>query len=368
MTNLNDFQGIENATKETLNIGIEKITNITSENLDEFLKLLSKDIQDYLKEYEKAFRNFQVANRLVRQIKNLSFSRTLEDSDQSKEDKKGVIIARQKYRNEKKETQNFILILQKGQKLLHQIRQLLTGQVISTVFTIEIDKKLYRVSEEMLKGYLKPILSTFGNSPVNPFSLALELDINSLREDLINFNEKRIDQDDIYNMIWSVKTPYLQKKWQGRKDSRYKSKRYIDSRRVFNSKDAEIYDLISQSKDFSVLTVEHYEQLRASMGGMGGYRTNQLKLGDVGLVQDKFISEKFNSVNIARMQLIYNNLKRLNSALSSNNKEKIKQALLQTFTEKEKNLKEDIDKQLTQEAKKMIEELFVNKLDKIKIF
>ena len=49
--------------------------------------------------------------------------------------------------------------------------------------------------------------------------------------------------------------------------------------------------MLQQGYEPKWLNVQRYAQLRASMGGGGGYRTSGIKLGDVGLQQDKYFSK-----------------------------------------------------------------------------
>ena len=130
---------------------------------------------------------------------------------------------------------------------------------------------------------------------------------------------------------------------------------------VFNSKDAEIYNLMyrnNYSADW--LTREKYEGLRKTMGGGGGYRTSSVKMGDVGLIQDKLITERQNQVNFASFGLVRNNLQKLSIMIKSteDNPRQLAQELIHQFTEKRSLVNDSITYWANEEAKFNIMKLF----------
>ena len=346
-----------------MDFGIDEITKATQDNIYQILAIVKNDIENYLISYNKAFLQFQRQSGLVRKLRSLPTS-----SKQNIPDGKNIYIEEKRYLNERKATLEFIQVLEAGQYLLQRFRSLIVGNSIQTQITIRIKNEVYTVDKKDIQDYITPILSTFGGSTKdNPFSLAYQIDIDSIQtKDELFKNLTKISGTDIYKQIFKMKVPYLvQKKgW---------DENYARKKAVFNSKDAEIYDLMSQMEKQSPgstknwLNIERYASLRASMGGGGGYRTNQLKSGDVGLIQDKFITSKQESVNIIRQQMIEEKLKKLLSIVSlpSTKGQEIKNELKNMFTESEKNINslDIITKQTNKIAQEMIDQLF-EKLDK----
>lgn len=341
-----------------LKFGIDEFTNASYENIAQILSVLNRDIEAYLKKYNESYLNFQRQNRIVRKIKSLPTS--LKQSDQSVPVK--VAIDSKSYQNEKKATLEFIQTLEMGKYLLHKTRTLLTGNAIQTKITVQTSDGVYLVDQDSIKDYITPVLSTYGGSTINnPFSLAYSIDVALLQEQKILNESNKISQTNIFAEIWKVKVPYLVqfKGW---------SETYAKRRQVFNSKDAEIYDLMSQLESQSPnsmqgwLNVSRYASLRANMGGGGGYRTSQLKSGDVGLIQDKFITEKRNNVNIIRQQMIKEKLEQLLKIVTIplSQSTAIKEELKKMFTENAGNINNlDTITQITnREAQKFIDSLF----------
>ena len=247
-----------------------------------------------------------------------------------------------------------------GKYLLSKFRSLITGNSIQTKITVKTSDGVYLVDQRVIGDYITPILSTYGGSTQkNPFSLAYEIDVLMLQQMGILNEENKISNTDIYQEIWKQKMPYLMqvKGWPEKK-----ARRSL----VFNSKDAEIYDLMTQMEMMKAgstkgwLSVDRYTQLRASMGGGGGYRTSQLKSGDVGLIQDKMVTERQQSVNIIRQQMIKENLEKLLLVvkMSPSDALLIKEELKKLFTENESNINDEITRQTNREAQKIIESLF----------
>ena len=262
-------------------------------------------------------------------------------------------IPRTKYQNNNRNTRQFVSIMMEGHELLSYIRAQLTGQVIETKFMVNTGQGTYLVNSSIISDAYKLVLSTYGATKNSPFSLAYQLDVDMLQS-LAEVNDQieRVDTSAIYQSIMNVKTPYLQER------SSITGRRY---RPVFNSKDAEIYDLMSQSgAEAEWLTLQRYSELRQSMGGGGGYATSSVKLGDVGLQQDKYFSATGNTVNFARQSLIRNNLQKLliNIQLYASNPELMKQSLITQFTEKEVLISNEISKRTNQIAQQHIESLF----------
>ena len=259
--------------------------------------------------------------------------------------------------------QNFIRTLEKGNLLLDYIRMMLTGQAIETYFTIKgSDDEIFYTDKSNVN--YKLVLSTYGASGNNFVSLAYEVDVKAtiaqLKNDL-NQQTFSIKGTDIYARIMQVKDEYLIDLEQ-KAAAEGKKKKYP---RWYDSKDAEIFDLMKQrleSGDIKSLTksltMKTYRNMRRTMGGRGGYRTSSTQLGDVGLSQDKLVTEKVNQVNFARQTLIKNRFEDMNKALLSLDKNTIKQMFLTLFTEKQSRVDDNISKMANREAQKAIKKLF----------
>lgn len=272
-----------------------------------------------------------------------------------------IVLSETRYTNHKKATEKMKVVMAMGHSLLLEIREEITQQQINTKFMIDIAGKVYLVDESKIND-LSLVLSSFGAGTVsNPFSLAYQLDasIENLLKELVNQEEAEIISDDsIWKTIWARKISYLQKK------SIENHKKYIP---FYNSKDAEIYMLYKGNppgggEDLTTLTVDRYAQLRASLGGGGGYSSPFYKIGDIGLTQVKYFkirnNEKEAAVNYARFSLLRDKFQQLLFIFNQTDIEKIGQDLLNFFTEKEKNISEKITQKVNQEAKQAIQKYF----------
>ena len=326
--------------------GIKELGEFTSQNINSVLSVLKQDVIHYLGKLDNAYSQFLKVNRLVKQVKSLP----KKDDDQSVGVKISSISS-SKYNNERKATQDFISVLMEGHELLSYIRMQMTGQSLNTVFTVQSEGKMYTIDSSLIPELYKVVLSTYGGTSGSPFSLAYQLDSKILSEIIEMRKEgvQEISSTDIYNQIMAIKTPYLQEK------SKLTGKKY---RPVFNSKDAEIYDLMIQSGFQSEwLTLSRYANLRASMGGGGGYRSSSLKLGDVGLQQDKYFSNANNMVNFGRYSLIRNNLLTLSQSLTTNPSTNA-QTIINMFTEKRGRITDAVSYITNQAAREHIQSLF----------
>lgn len=329
------------------------ITSLNAENISLFLAKLHITIKQYLIEYETNWTLFEQSFMLMDKISSLN---------------KGdnITSAYMRLRNQQgnsRHAENFIRTLEKGSFLLDYIRTMLTGQSISTNFTIQgADGEIYYTDKSQVN--YKIVLSTYGASGNNFVSLAYSVDIDSAIADLKNNVGKQntlITGTDIYARIMEVKNEYLQQ-LEKEAAARGQKKSYIPR---YDSTDAEIFDLMQQRltggdiKSLSrALTATTYRKMRKSMGGRGGYRTSATQLGDVGLTQDKMLTQKTNQVNFARQTLIHNRFKAMDTALTSLDKNIIKQSFLSMFTEKQSRVGDNISKMANREAQKTIRDLF----------
>ena len=335
---------------------LEKLGQSTAEQICQNFLQLSTQIDLYLDQFDKSYQNFIKDNHMKRTLDNYQLQIKHGPQDKPVPVPK---LQKNKYQNNRKSTQEFIQIFQYGRKILSKVREAITNQSISTEVTIVTSKGTYRIPEPVLQGTgaVKTVLSTFGANQNSFFSLAYEIDlqnqklINILQDYLIKETGKT--GDDIYEAIWHAKELYLIYLSMKNDKKTYKP--------VFNSKDAEIYNLMyrnNYSADW--LTREKYQSLRKIMGGGGGYRTSSIKMGDVGLIQDKLITERQNQVNFASFGLVRNNLQKLSTMIKStkNNPQQLAQELIHQFTEKRSLVNDNITYQANEEAKLNIMKLF----------
>lgn len=326
------------------------ISELNASNLALFLQQLSILTSNYLSEYEKNWSRFEKSFNLINTINNIPQDANLNSAYMRLRNQQGSELI----------AIDFIRTLEKGNYLLEYIRQLLTTQTIVTNFTVKSDSDIYYTDKSQVS--YKLVLSTFGASGNNFVSLAYDVNIDAtikLLQSSIEAERNKVTGTDIYTRIMQVKEGYLA-------DLRVKyperAKSYIPR---YDSTDAEIFDLLQQrlrNSDISslthALTVSTYRKMRKEMGGRGGYRTSSTQLGDVGLIQDKMVSQATNRVNFARQTLIYNRFKELDLILKTANRMEIKNAFLRMFTEKQSRVGDNISRAANKEAIKVIKQLF----------
>lgn len=321
------------------------LTAITSENLSIFLEQLKKTLNSYLKEYKQNWDKFNSAFNITSRVSN--------STAKNKYDNVKNYIGVKKY------AEQFIRTLEKGDIILSQIRTMLTGQTIDTRFMVKSNSgEMYYIDQEQVRYRLA--LSTYGSSGNNFVSLAYKVDVKSTIKDIISNidsnNISNINSNDIYLRIMEVKNQYLSAL------EIKNNRKYIP---YFDSKDTEIFDLLTQRinmGEISVinksLTFQSYVSMRKKMGGGGGYRSSKTQLGDVGLIQDKFVTQKKQQVNFLRQTLVYNRFQELYKSLVSGDSKQIKQTLLRIFTEKQSRVGDSVSKMTNREATQILNQLF----------
>lgn len=356
---------------------------IKPNELVRFFSKLDEVVTNYINEYEKAWQQFNRVyqfEQMKSEIDNrfAEMKKSLDDSNASSEEYKKMGYAKVKaYQNLSKQSgssttkkaENLIRTLEKGNIILEYLRQLVTGQTISTEFTIKGRKGIFRVPKSEVNYQL--VLSTYGASGNNLVSLAYDVNITStikkMREDISKekraFSGVEISGDDIYTQIWNAKDEYLRKKSEDSNKTYYK---------YFDSKDAEIFDLALQTRmqegeKFNVsdfISDAKYSLWRQQMGGSGGIKTTAYQSGDIGLIQDKMVTASTHQVNFARQTQIlryFTTLKKALSGITNGNfdSEKIKNALLELFTVSNKSvITEKITQEVNEAAQDCIEKLF----------
>lgn len=343
-----------NQKQQIIEDSFGKIAQLNAENISLFLAKLQIAIKQYLIEYNTNWKLFEQSFQLMNKISEL------------KDNTENLNSSYMQLRNQqgnKEYAERFIQTLEKGNFLLEYIRSMLTGQNIITNFTIKNNNdEIYYVDKS--QASYKLVLSTYGASGNNFVSLAYKIDIPATIQELKNSAygiNNNITGTDIYSRIMQIKDEYL-KDLEKKAIMRGQKKSYIPR---YDSTDAEIFDLLKQrleSGDIQslnrALTLSTYQKMRRTMGGRGGYRTSSTQLGDIGLTQDKMVTQQINRVNFARQTLIYNRFKDMDTALSSLDKNTIKQMFLSLFTEKQSRVGDNISKAVNSEAKKLIKDLF----------
>lgn len=363
------------------------------------LKIL---VENYIKKLDKIEENFIKKNKLQERISNLSADKSF--SSQRKLEKL----------NHPKLTQNFIKILYEGEQLLHKIRELITGQKISTKMYIEIDGEIHRINLEDVPYTV--VLSTYGTSESNFYNLAYKVDIRALKKMTSAVKKSKVDErvsDIFYNyLMQELKTNYLKEFFtntelketdnsevtdktpivKNQKDSSIKGKNRQKKSYIprYDFKDSEIYEYMLLRDDYKEylsdskqlkhhLHPKQYLRYRNSIGGkmiakgnlnskgqaildtmIKGKATTALQSGDRGLNQVKTImsSRGQNMVNFARLTQIKNTFKEFKKVLKEpkNFEEPLRKFLLKTFTSDSEVL--DIITKRTNEAA-------INKIEKI---
>ena len=329
--------------------GISDVSSVEAHDL--FLNIIEPlrvAVHSYRDEFNVAVNDYMMSNNLLRQMRDtLSPSQRARTQAVEIKDKK-------KLNNGKRATKNLIATMEKGHSLLLKMRTALTGQQISTKFMIAHEGKTYLIDEVNVPTKL--VLSQFGGGTVsNPFSLAYQIDTELMKSKEFLEKAEEISTTEIWQQIYNLKRPYLDEK------SKITGKKYPNI--FYDSKDAEIYELYAQQKKTD-LTLADYTNLRAEMGGGGGYASPFYKIGDVGSIQVKYFNlkkgVKNSTVNFARFSLLRDRFKELEEILSKNDVQDIGQSLMEFFTEKGDNISisQPLTRQVNDLAKKEFAKLF----------
>lgn len=316
--------------------------------LQQYFIALSKVILNYMNDYNRVWAPFHALEK-----KGSVIGRELEMGQMkmtaralSSEQKKALEhwYSQAKWLDESitaTKVQELIYVLQRGLYILQYIQQQFTGQQIDTIFHVKHEGKIIAVSEENLP--MSIILSTYGASGENYVSLAYQLegDITKLIQELEKTKKATVISGDQYwNVIWEAKEALG---W---------------SNKYYDSKDAEIYQLISSNEtEFMNFNVNRYRELRDITGAGSGAKT-QLQGGDIANKQMKLITSQ---VNFARQTLIQKNLLLLYNSLQSGNINSIKETMLNMFTSYgSTQIYSDTDQGYNQAAQEAISAIFQN--------
>lgn len=332
-------------------------------NIKQLYPLVSIYIAKYDETWVKLDNSFRYNQNYRKSLSQIA--ETAKDSDDSIGKAFSKLAAGRKIQ---KDIEDFINVLQEGKFLLNLMRQKITGQTITTkVAVVTGQNSVYYVDESQLS--YKLVLSTYGSSGNNLFSLAYKVDIDQVIEkcksDLLSKKNDDggmgISSSDIYNMLVYNKQQYLEKLKREHPENPDKYKL-----RWWDSKDTEIFELYKQTYletdlDYlSQLTSQRYINYRKSMGGSGGEHTTATQIGDVGLVQNKKVSIGQTSVNVMRQTMIKNHFVAIKKALETMSPEEIKNCLQKLFSAKESLVKDSVTKMANEEAKKAIDLLQIS--------
>ena len=324
---------------------------LTEETNEEFYKLVIEPLKDEVQDYIQRFE--ETSNKYMR------YNSTLSKMRKSIMTKGEIVslegITNKTLNNKRKTTKNMINIMQEGHSMLLDIREAFVGHRINTKFYIAVEGKTYIIDENKIKPNL--MLSSYGGATsANPFSLAYQIDKELLESQKILEQAEEITNDEIFQEIMKKKPPYLDE-YKTPKTGRIYKYYYFDS------KDAEIYESYRQSKENILsLSVDKYASLRYSLGGGGGYASPFYKIGDIGSTQVKYFNikkgEKSAVVNFARFGLLNTRFKELYNILNQDSLNLIGKNLQTFFTEKEKNISEEVSIRINKEAQQAFNKIF----------
>lgn len=357
---------------------IGQMSQLGAQDLSSFLEILSYDIDRYLLQYQLAVIPYLQETGMSRSIEDFKREKMiLQDKDQWKSvgelKEKNLTMqlsAQSKMARSSILETNALATLEQGYKLLNRIRTLFTGQQIKTNITMQYEGKMYVIDAAHLP--LTTVFSTYGGNVYSPISLAYAIsgDIKEIGVILASKGKEISSASpSLYNTIFNLKPKYLKEKALEKYHTTHWQKYY---KLVFNSKDAEIYDLYSQVERNKRLTLNKYRDLRKSLGSAS--TTSWLQEGDVGLIQDKYFGSKSNIVNYAKITTIKSAFEKLRDALSPKrgamNITNIQSKLNEIFIgSHKKNIDRDLDRiteQTRNEAVSYLNSIFTNK--QIKIF
>lgn len=319
----------------------EGSTKVSSDTYNIFIYQLKHLVNEFLILYDTTWREF-----------NRSFN--IRKSVIQKQKKENYSLGSNK--GYEQAAINFIRTLEKGDLLLHTIRTKLTGQTISTEFTMVDSKKNITTRKKENVPYTL-VLSSYGSSYNNYVSLAYNVQLaqnikqetSEIYNDLTAKQEEDLEQQAI-DKIWQIKNILINKA--------------IWKTAYFDAKDSEILSLITQG-GYTIrgLTYNRYLNLRKSLGtsNKGSKQVTSLQSGDIGLTQQKKVSAYNSKVNFARQTFIRNRFQDLANALNNNNPQQLKNIFLNMFTIRyQKDISDKLTLLSNKEAKNAINELFKN--------
>lgn len=358
-----NIQGIEPLNKEQVSQLYKdtfgNISKVTSNNIYSFLEQVKLSLIKYKQEYDQVYTDFIVTYRASQNI-NYKYLPQLSDKDQLKA--VSINQTNSLSRNEMLQDVKMIRVLEKGNLIMSEIRRKLTNTNLNTHITVDLGEGTmpWTGALEEISGY-RLMLSTFGSSKNNPFSLAYVIDDN-IRETLKNYQIDNIDKyrKSIYTTIMGFKEEYLQRYSELHGGKKQLKKDWHSYKQVFNSKDAEILGLfISNKMPKAQLTINYYSALRDVMGGGGGYATPAIKGSDYGKNLEKYFGDKQDQVNMQRMRNIELTINEIINALSLD-KDSIADALASIFLEDPNRIltEDKVAKAANEKAREFLYSLF----------
>ena len=385
------LEEIEQAAKKELQSNREVLKDVNQVNGQQILMFLNRVremVQNYLIEFNAARKALDSSERVKKMREaNRTLGLSTANEDQKRDAQHTMTAMYNQVRSDDKEKTalvNYMKTLYKGQHIILLIREELLGSIIEDVFTIKSDSSgVARVNKKEVA--YEVVFSLYGSSGNNLVNLAYHLQETKKNIDNIIANQNKNTNNSskmiqtIFNALMSekVKGYYLYSERKFNRQS-YKS--------IFNSKDAEIMNLLLQSyktkhteqfytnllskkqqgefieyhskngeKSFVLKDPSWYAVLRSQLGSSGHNQTWYAG-GDIGNIQDKYFSSVAQSANFLRETSIQKVFEKLIQALANTSKMALKKDLLEIFVDDK--VYDDLSKVAVKESTTRLNKLF----------
>ena len=385
------LEEIEQAAKKELQSNREVLKDVNQVNGQQILMFLNRVremVQNYLIEFNAARKALDSSERVKKMREaNRTLGLSTANEDQKRDAQHTMTTMYNQIKSDDKEQTalvNYMKTLYKGQHIILLIREELLGSIIEDVFTIKSDSSgVARVNKKEVA--YEVVFSLYGSSGNNLVNLAYHLQETKKNIDNIIANQNKNTNNSskmiqtIFNALMSekVKGYYLYSERKFNRQS-YKS--------IFNSKDAEIMNLLLQSyktkhteqfytnllskkqqgefieyhskngeKSFVLKDPSWYAVLRSQLGSSGHNQTWYAG-GDIGNIQDKYFSSVAQSANFLRETSIQKVFEKLIQALANTSKMALKKDLLEIFVDDK--VYDDLSKVAVKESTTRLNKLF----------
>lgn len=385
------LEEIEQTAKKELQSNREILKDVNQVNGQQILMFLNRVremVQNYLIEFNEARKALDSSERVKKMREaNRTLGLSTASEDQKRDAQHTMTAMYNQIKSDDKEKTalvNYMKTLYKGQHIILLIREELLGSIIEDVFTIKSDSSgVARVNKKEVA--YEVVFSLYGSSGNNLVNLAYHLQETKKNIDNIIANQNKNTNNSskmiqtIFNALMSekVKGYYLYSERKFNRQS-YKS--------IFNSKDAEIMNLLLQSyktkhteqfytnllskkqqgefieyhskngeKSFVLKNPSWYAVLRSQLGSSGHNQTWYAG-GDIGNIQDKYFSSVAQSANFLRETSIQKVFEKLIQALANTSKMALKKDLLEIFVDDK--VYDDLSKVAVKESTTRLNKLF----------
>ena len=304
--------------------------------------MMIKMLKDFYITFEKIFQEYQLNNTVLQQISINELLRTddatmLASTPIVGKKKDAIGIAQGNLGGLIKNSEDLIIVLADGHRVLQLIRRYFTGQTITTYFyVVAPDGQIHRLSEAELS--VTQALTTWGGNTLgNPFSLAYSATMENIRTAIDNQRQY------MSTLAASSKEIATHSRIQEAAIRIQSIKEGLKRRGVysyvkgFDSTDSEIVEyILSLSADVnSILVPRKYLEMRKKFGGGGvggGNTVSSIKSGDIGLNQVKFLG-KGAMANYQSFSMIRSKIPIIINTLESKTREDLIKGLKKLFTE-----------------------------------